>query len=72
MCESKQGMLIIFIFQQTTPTVQTSNVHSCPPNFVADFMSEQHSPSPSFTLLMATTMCAGMFKAISTHDVAKS
>jgi hypothetical protein len=34
-------------------------------------MSELHSPPPSFTLLMATTMYTEMFKAISTHDVAK-
>jgi len=70
--KSTQGMLIIFIFQQTTPTVQTSNVHSCSPNSVADLTSELHSPPPpSFTLLMATTMYAETFKAISTHGMAK-
>jgi len=58
-------------FHLSTPTVQTSNVHSCPANFVADFMSQLHSPPPSFTLKMETTMYADMFKAISTHDVAK-
>jgi hypothetical protein len=34
-------------------------------------MSELHSPPPSFTLLMATTMYAEMFRAISTHNMAK-
>jgi hypothetical protein len=34
-------------------------------------MSELHSPPPSFTLLMATTMYVEIFKAISTHDMAK-
>jgi hypothetical protein len=34
-------------------------------------MSELNSPPPSFTLLKATTTYAEMFRAISTHDVAK-
>lgn len=71
MYESIQGMWIICISLPTKPTVQTSNVHSCHPNFVADFMSEMHSLPASFSLLMVITMYTVMLRVTATHNVAK-